>query len=127
VRLLLDTHSFLWFVGGDSQLSALARREIADVNNERYLSIASAWEIAIKANLQKLKLSAPFPIFMNQVERNAIDLLPVILEHLNIVANLPLHHRDPFDRLLIAQALTEGLPIVSADTLFDAYPITRLW
>lgn len=127
MRLLLDTHSFLWFVGGDSQLSTLAQREIADVNNGRYLSIASAWEIAIKANLQKLQLSAPFPIFMNQVERNAIDLLPVTLEHLNIVANLPLHHRDPFDRLLIAQALTEGLPIVSADSLFDAYPITRLW
>jgi PIN domain nuclease of toxin-antitoxin system len=127
VRLLLDTHSFLWFVGGDPQLSALAQRAIADVNNERYLSIASAWEIAIKTNLQKLQLSAPFPIFMNQVEQNAIDLLPVTLEHLNIVANLPLHHRDPFDRLLIAQALTEGLPIISADSMFDAYPITRLW
>ena len=64
---------------------------------------------------------------MNQIEQNAIDLLSVTLEQLNVVANLPLHHRDPFDRLLIAQALTEGLPIVSADSMFDSYPITRLW
>ena len=127
VRLLLATHSFLWFVGGDPRLSVLARREITDVSNERYLSIASAWEIAIKTNLQKLRFSAPFPIFMNQIGQNAIDLLPVTLEQLNVVANLPLHHRDPFDRLLIAQALTEGLPIVSADSMFDSYPITRLW
>ena len=127
MRLLLDTHSFLWFVLGDQRLSTLAVHAIGDIANDRYLSVASAWEIAIKANLQKLRLSAPFPIFMEQAERNAIDLLPVTLEHLNVVFTLPLHHRDPFDRLLVAQALVENLPIVSADPLLDAYPITRLW
>lgn len=127
MRLLLDTHTFLWFVGGDPRLSVVALREISDVTNERYLSIASAWEIAIKVQLQKLQLSAPFPIFMQMVEKNAIDILPATLAHLDIVANLPLYHRDPFDRLLIAQGLDKSLALVSADAQFDAYPVTRIW
>ena len=127
MKLLLDTHTFSWFIGGEPQLSAEARRLIEDEANTRYLSIASAWEVAIKAGLGKLDLRMPLAAFWAQIPRNGVALLPIAIEHLSAVSALPLHHRDPFDRLLIAQALVERLPIVSADPLFDAYPITRLW
>ena len=127
MRLLLDTHAFLWFIGGDRQLSANARRLIEDERNTRYLSVASAWEVAIKAGSGKLDLRMPLAAFWAQIPGNGVALLPIAIEHLSAVAALPLHHRDPFDRLLIAQAVTEQLPIISADAFFDAYPIARRW
>ena len=127
MRLLLDTHTFLWFIGGEPQLSAEARRLIEDEANTRYLSIASAWEVAIKSGLGKLDLRMPLAAFWEQIPRNGVALLPIAIEQLSVVSALPMHHRDPFDRLLIAQALVERLPIVSTDPLFDAYPVTRLW
>ncbi len=127
MRLLLDTHAFLWFIGGDRQLSMSARRLIEDESNIRYLSIASAWEIAIKVGVGKLDLRMPLAAFWDQIPGNGITLLSIGIEQLSVIAELPLHHRDPFDRLLIAQTLAERLPIVSADALFDTYPITRLW
>jgi len=97
---LLDTHTFLWFIGGAPQLSAEARRLIEGEANTRYLSIASAWEVAIKSGLGKLDLRMPLAAFGAQIPRNGVAMLPIAIEHLSAVSALPLHHRNPFDRLL---------------------------
>lgn len=105
MRLLLDTHTFLWFLADDPQLSPAARRLIEDGTNEILLSMASLWEIAIKVSLGKLTLGGAFATFIpDQLTLNAFGLLPIELAHVTAVAALPFHHRDPFDRLLIAQA-----------------------
>ena len=128
MRLLLDTHTFLWFVNGDSKLSLQARTLIEDITNERLLSIASIWEMAIKASTNRLRFASPFDTFIaEQMRQNRIDLLPITIVHTGQVISLPYHHRDPFDRLLIAQGIVEHIPIVSVDTVFDSYPIIRLW
>jgi len=129
MRLLLDTHTFLWFIAGDPQLSTICRTLIEDLNNERLLSVASVWEMAIKVGLGKLPLAPPLEILIpNQLQRNAIDLLPIESRHVFRVPYLPLHHRDPFDRLLVAQSLVEQAPLLSADATFDAYAgIQRIW
>jgi PIN domain nuclease of toxin-antitoxin system len=128
MRLLLDTHAFLWFIMGSTNLSADARALIEDAANEKCLSVGSLWEIAIKTSIGKLTLSAPFDVLIpQQLGMNGIELLNINLAHAATVATLPFHHRDPFDRLLIAQATVEKMPVVSADTAFDAYSITRLW
>jgi PIN domain nuclease of toxin-antitoxin system len=128
MRLLLDTHTFLWFIIDDSSLSGNARALIEDSNNNVVLSVASLWEMAIKISLGNLTISQPFNVFMTeQMRLNAIDLLNISIDHAAVVATLPFHHRDPFDRLLVAQAMVERLPIVSVDTVFDAYDVERLW
>lgn len=128
MRLLLDTHTFLWFVTDDPNLSKTAKFLIEDPANERFLSMASPWEIAIKTAIGRLALTEPLAEFMReQLRLNLIQLLPISLEHVLGVASLPMHHRDPFDRLLISQAIIEQMPIVSADAAFDAYPVTRRW
>jgi PIN domain nuclease of toxin-antitoxin system len=128
MRLLLDTHSFLWFINGDQRLSLRARSLIADADNQVLLSVACVWEIAIKVSLGKLSLEKPFEqLIPTQITLNDIDLAPITLQDLNIVARLPLYHRDPFDRLIIAQAMTRGIPLLSRDSMFDQYPIQRLW
>lgn len=128
MRLLLDTHTFLWFIMGSPNLSANVRSLIEDETNERFFSIASVWEIAIKISIGKLALSVPFEeLFPEQLTRNGIELLNVRVAHASIVANLPYHHGDPFDRLLIAQAIVEQMSILSADRAFDVYSVTRLW
>lgn len=128
MRFLLDTHTFIWFVTDSPQLSTTAKLLIEDEYNEKWLSIASVWEMAIKCSLGKLSFNLPLTTFVEQqIQQNSIDLLSIQMPHLAIVATLPLHHRDPFDRLLIAQAITEGIPIISADVAFDAYSIRRLW
>lgn len=128
MRLLLDTHAFLWFIQDGAKLSPYAKTLIEDGSNEALLSIASPWEIAIKTRIGKLTLAEPFDVLVpREILRNDFHLLPIELAHLAVVADLPLHHRDPFDRLLIAQALVEQMPILSADADFDAYGITRLW
>jgi PIN domain nuclease of toxin-antitoxin system len=128
MRLLLDTHAFLWFVIGSPNLSPAARALIEDAANEKLLSVASLWEMAIKSSLGKLTLSAPFDVLLpQQLDLNGICLLNITTAHAAVVAALPFHHRDPFDRLLIAQAMVEKLPIVTIDTAFDAYPVRRLW
>ena len=127
-RLLLDTHSFLWFVTADPKLRASAQRLIATGANEPLLSVASVWEIAIKVSIRRLPLPEPLRTFIPEELRvNRIGVLPIELSHTFEVARLPFHHRDPFDRLLIAQALVENLPIISVDTVFDSYPVQRLW
>ena len=128
MRLLLDTHTFLWFVGDDPKLSATARLMIGDGDNEVMLSLASIWEIAIKVSLGKLLLAEPLESFVTtQIERNDIRLLPIHTSHALKVATLPFHHRDPFDRLLVAQGLVEQLPILGADNVFGDYGVQRIW
>lgn len=127
-RIVLDTHSFLWFVTADPKLSATAERLISIGSNEVLLSVASVWEIAIKVSIGRLPIPKLLDVFIpEQLRSNRIGLLPIEPRHAFEVARLPLHHRDPFDRLLVAQALVEGLPIVSVDSAFDSYPIERLW
>ncbi len=128
MRLLLDTHTFLWFISGDTRLSNEARVLIENTDNSRLLSVASLWEIAIKMSMGKLNLGLPFAEFVpQQLSRNLIDLIGITINHIDVVAGLPFHHKDPFDRLLIAQATVEQIPIVSADVAFDNYSVTRLW
>ena len=127
MKLLLDTHIFLWFIMGSPTLGARARDLIEDVANEKFLSVASLWEIAIKYSLGKLILSAPFDeLIPQQLRLNGFELLNIKVDHVAIVATLPFHHRDPFDRLLIAQAVAEKMPILSVDAAFDAYAVNRL-
>ena len=127
MKLLLDTHTFLWFLDDSPQLSQKGKA-LLEADNELLLSIASLWEIAIKLRLGKLTVAVPIEVLMTQqLTQNDIALLPITVAPLMIVSTLPLHHRDPFDRLLIAQAMVEQMPIVSADPTFDAYPVQRLW
>ncbi len=128
MRLLLDTHTFLWFSDGDAQLSVPARRFIEDSRNDICLSIASVWEIAIKISTGKLALHDPPTTVIAQQQRdNDIALLGIAIEYIAGLTTLPFHHRDPFDRLLIVQAMAENMPIISADEAFDAYAVTQLW
>jgi len=128
LRVLLDTHTFLWFNSGAATLSARARRAIEDPRNEPLLSVACIWEIAIKKSLRKLELDVDLA---ELVQQGAIDsgiaLLDVGARHALAVEALPFHHRDPFDRLLIAQALIEDVAIVTRDPEFDAYGVSRIW
>lgn len=125
---LLDSHAFLWFITGSAKLSSTARSVIEDQSQQRLLSVASLWEIAIKQSLGRLTLAGPFKkIIPLQLKTNGIELLSIEFDHLDVMVTLPFHHRDPFDRLLIAQAMLRQIPIVSADTAFDAYPVARLW
>ena len=128
MKLLLDTHAFLWFVWKHARLSAAAQALILDPKNILFFSMASCWEIAVKVSISKLALAEPYAVFMpREIAANRLLLLPVEMAHVSAVATLPLHHRDPFDRLLITQSLVEGMPLVSADPLFDRYGVTRLW
>jgi PIN domain nuclease of toxin-antitoxin system len=129
MRLLLDTHIFLWFVFDDPKLSPTIRGLIIDPSNEILLSIASLWEVTIKVSTGKLQLKSDVVSFFDvECQRNDIGILPIEAEHLGPLETMPFHHRDPFDRLLIAQSLVENIPILSADVAFDAYEgVTRLW
>jgi PIN domain nuclease of toxin-antitoxin system len=128
MRLLLDTHVFIWYILDIQKLSTTVRVLIDDKNNEIMLSTASLWEMAIKQSIGKLNFHLPFSIFIKQqLSQNNFSLLNINLDHLAVVATLPLHHRDPFDRLLIAQSIVENIPILSVDSAFDTYPIERLW
>lgn len=128
MRLLLDTHSFLWFIAGNASLSPTARTLIEDIDHQPLLSMASLWEMAIKLSLGKLILGQPFETLIpEQMRLNGIALLQIEMAHVMVVAKLLFHHRDPFDRLLTAQAMVEQIPIVSGDPAFDLYPIKRLW
>lgn len=126
MRLLLDIQILLWFVSGNRKLSLAARRLIEDLSNEKFVSIVSLWEIAIKNSLGKLPLNDDFEIlFPAQIYINGFDLLPIKTEHLSELVNLPFNHRDPFDRLLAAQAITENFEIISVDSIFDSYNLIR--
>lgn len=128
MRLLLDTHAFLWWITDDPRLSEKAREIMGDGKNQLFLSVASGWEIAIKAKLGKLKVSDDLEHFIpEQVALNAIENLPILLSHVLHVYALPDYHRDPFDRLLISQAQLEELPILTADSQISQYPVEVVW
>jgi PIN domain nuclease of toxin-antitoxin system len=128
MTLLLDTHSFLWFWWDDPQLSETAKQAICDATNRKLISTVSCWEIAIKVSLKKLDLGVPYRGFIHEhMVRNNFELLQITDEHLAMLVALPFHHKDPFDRLLIAQALYEQIPLVSVDPQLDAYSVTRIW
>jgi PIN domain nuclease of toxin-antitoxin system len=127
-NLLLDTHAMLWFLWDDPQLSGRAKTLIEDADNHKWISIASCWEIAIKTGIGKLDLGESCRTFLpREISRNNFDLLPISLDHATMVEGLDPHHRDPFDRLLIAQAMVESLSLVSVDSVFDHYGVSRLW
>ena len=128
MRILLDTHVFLWWVEGDRALPVKARAALANRNNECLLSLASVWELAIKAGLGKLKLALPVQRYVvENVAANGFGMLDIRMTHVGRVESLATHHGDPFDRLLIAQALEEKLPVVTADPIFRKYGVDRIW
>ena len=128
MRLLLDTHAFLWWVEDAPPLSPRARSAIADPRNECLLSLASCWEMAIKVSLDKLRLRAPLARFIpEQLAANGFALLDIDFRDLARVCALKFHHRDPFDRLLASQALARDLTMVSADPVFRKYGVKRIW
>lgn len=130
MRILLDTHAMMWYVLGDPRLTAIARELVRDESNEVLISPASYWEIAIKISVGKYTLNQPYDDFMNVcLNLYGFVILPIETHHTSQVARLPHfnNHKDPFDRMLVSQALSEGVPIVSADAQLDAYGINRLW
>ena len=128
MRLLLDTHTFLWWVADAPELSSRARATVADADNECLVSAATCWEMAIKVSIGKLELDGTVERFVpHHMSVNGFQELPVEIRHAARAARLPFHHRDPFDRLLVSQALAEDLAIVSADPIFKRYGVTRIW
>jgi PIN domain nuclease of toxin-antitoxin system len=127
-RLLLDTHAFIWLATGDIRVRERTRDVVKDVRTELHLSVASVWELAIKSSLGKVKLEVPLAALVDsQVVALRVNLLDVQRAHALLVEELPYHHRDPFDRMLVAQAIHEGLAILSGDDAFDDYPARRVW
>lgn len=128
MKLLLDTQCWLWWFAQPEKLSEEAITHIADETNELWLSVASIWEIGIKVAIAKLPLPEPPDSYISsRMGQLGMKSLEITATHALKAASLPLHHRDPFDRMLIAQAITEGIPIISADVAFDAYSVRRLW
>ena len=128
MKLILDTHAFLWWIADSDRLSRRAREILSEPGNTLLLSAASAWEIVLKQQIGKLKLPKPADKYIPaQLALNRIDTLPISLSHTLRLADLPLHHRDPFDRILIAQSIVERMPIVTADPLFAHYSAKTLW
>jgi PIN domain nuclease of toxin-antitoxin system len=127
MNFLLDTHTFLWFVNDDPRLSDRLKNLIENENNVSYLSIASLWEMSIKYNLGKLTLAPSYEEFVErEVISSSITLLNIELKYLKINATLPFHHRDPFDRIIIAQSMAENIPIITVDSVFNKYSITLI-
>ena len=126
--ILIDSNAFIWFVTDDRHLSDLGMGYIQDPNNLIFISIASLWELGIKYSLGKLESQlSGFNIVFEQIESNGFEILPISTEHIQVITSLPMHHRDPFDRIIIAQSLTENIPLISSDSKFDDYGVVRLW
>jgi PIN domain nuclease of toxin-antitoxin system len=128
VKLLLDAHCFLWLNSEPKRVSPTALAACLDAANPLHLSLISLWEIQIKQQLGKLDLSEPWSkMLQTQQHRNGLQTLPLSLPHIQALQQLPMHHRDPFDRMLISQARAEGMTLVSADQAFAAYEVPVLW
>ncbi len=127
MKLLLDTHVIIWFVEGDTSLSLLARQAIENPNNTKHISIISFWEMMIKINLGKLAMKMDFMLFNEYLLSKNIHILPLELSHILSLKDMPTHHKDPFDRILIAQAMSENMTLVSVDANFNLYDINLLW
>jgi PIN domain nuclease of toxin-antitoxin system len=127
MKALLDTHAFLWALAGDPRMSHHAR-DIFAGSDRLALSIASIWEILIKVESGKLKFPQPAgPYLLSRMAENRIETLSISIDHLLALERLPLHHRDPFDRILIAQSMEENWPIITADRIFKKYPVEIIW
>ena len=128
MKLLLDTHTFIWWDSAPARLSPAALALCSDPTNQLVLSVASLWEIQIKRQLGKLDLRLPLAeIVAHQKETNSVAVLPVAQEHVLALEGLPPHHRDPFDRMLVAQAIVEAATLVSVDPVLRSYPIEVCW
>lgn len=128
MKLLLDSHAVIWWVDQHGLLSPTAHDAISDPGNELFVSAATIWEIGIKVGIGKLKFSLPYRNWMNQaIAELRATTLPISVEYADTQSNLPKHHGDPFDRLLISQALADQISIVSSDIHFDSYGVTRIW
>lgn len=128
MRVLLDTHTLLWWLSGDKRLSLRARRTIADEANEIFVSAASAWEVTTKARIGKLPGAGPLAVdFAREVRQQGFQALPISLEHGQVAGSLTGDHRDPFDRMLVAQAREEKMALVSNDLVFDEFGVRRIW
>jgi PIN domain nuclease of toxin-antitoxin system len=128
VNVLLDTHVLLWYYLDDPELSSQARATIQDPANAIFVSAASHWEIAIKVSIKKYTLHIPFATFVQEaIFDNGFRQLPVEPQHSSASIGLPFHHRDPFDRFIIAQAIVESMPIISNDSIIDSYPVKPIW
>jgi len=124
---LLDTHTAIWFFNGDGMLSETAKRSILNFSNHKYLSIVSAWELAIKIGLGKLDFDGKATGFVQLAENNGFTIVPIKTTHLTILETLPLIHRDPFDRLLIATALAEQMTLITVDENIAKYDVPQIW
>jgi len=125
---LLDTHTFLWYIRDDSKLSKTAAELLEDTENQPVLSVASPWEIAIKVSLGKLEINMSFKdLLKDKVDGLDIELFHMTAEHFDVLAGLPFHHRDPFNRLILAQCLSENLPLLNKDSALSNYGLKRLW
>jgi len=128
MKLLLDTHTFIWWSDEPERLSERVLEACQNSDNELILSIASIWEMQIKIQLGKLRLRHPLRYLIeNQQNINSLQILSVSVSHIYMLENLPMHHRDPFDRLLICQAIEDRLFLVSRDSVFSGYPVTLYW
>ncbi|BAB77673.1 type II toxin-antitoxin system VapC family toxin [Anabaena sp. FACHB-709] len=128
MKLLLDTHVLIWSTGNPEKLSERVKNLLLDNNNSWIVSVASVWELQIKYQIGKLNLSSSLPNLIETQQRvNNLQILPIELSHIYALDSLPNHHRDPFDRIVIAQAISEKIPLLSTDTVFDAYPVEKIW
>lgn len=127
MNILLDTHALIWFLNGDSQLSDKAKTEIENIENDKIISIASIWEIAIKISLNKFRFDKGFKKLFELIEENGFDILPISFEHTLIVSNLEFIHRDPFDRILVSQCKSDNLVIMTKDENIKKYNIKTIW
>jgi PIN domain nuclease of toxin-antitoxin system len=127
MAFILDTHAFLWFVAGDKQLPESIKSKIIDINESCFLSVASLWEITIKNQIGKLTLGLSLEELFEYADRNRIEIIQISYEHLLTLSKLPIHHNDPFDRIIISQAIAENLTLVSKDKGFKKYKIKQQW
>jgi PIN domain nuclease of toxin-antitoxin system len=127
MSFLLDTHTFLWFINGDPELSEKTKQIIENPDTVKFISIASFWEIAIKVSIGKLQLDMSFEELESHALQNGFELLPITFRHTSRVVQLPLNHKDPFDRILIAQATCDYLTILGKDPNFEKYGINSIW
>jgi len=124
---LLDTHTLIWFLNGDGNLSLKARKVIESAEGVNFVSVASLWEIAIKISINRLELNTSFEQIGEEINNNNFKMLPITFKDTLIISSLPFHHRDPFDRLLIAQSLNNNFILISKDKFFDNYQIKTIW
>ena len=127
MNLLLDTHTVLWALSDVEKLSDKAKSEILSPDKNKIVSLISAWEVAIKISLNKLSFEGGVVRFLHQIERDGFELLPIRAEHIALIEALPFHHRDPFDRLIVATAIVENMAIITADTNIRLYDINCIW